>query len=118
MPTPWPDWTQLTTEPCHRDRIPLLRVVPYTYSSLPTEEELHDDLIEPEEEGTALTLNAWPGGLCLLVEREFRIPSLIRLTLPLPVQDLQTPTVASVRWVRALPFSQDGLYVAGLQFVF
>ena len=98
------------------DRFPLMRTMHYEMGA---QVEVED----PEEADTAngpmkgLTINVSNGGLCLLLDRSFPVREVLKVHMPTPLQPVQTPTLAEVRWLRALPFKSNGLYVVGLKFL-
>jgi hypothetical protein len=101
----------------HRhDRFPLMRTMHYEMGALL-------DVADAEDAGTTngqmkgLTINVSNGGLCLLMDRAFPVREVLKVHMPTPLQPDQTPTLAEVRWLRALPFQSNGVYVVGLKFL-
>ena len=98
------------------DRFPLMRTMQYEMGALL-------DVTDAEEPAAAkglmkgLTINVSNGGLCLLMDRAFPVREVLKVHMPTPLQFVQTPTLAEVRWQRALPFVSNGLYVVGLKFL-
>jgi len=64
-----------------------------------------------------LTVNVSSAGLCLLVDWFPKPGEILRVHLPLSTVGATTPTLADVRWVRALPFEGSGLAMVGLKFI-
>ncbi len=114
----WEAWeVDRTKALLHRhDRFPLMRTMHYEMGALL-------DVTDAEDAGIAngqmkgLTINVSNGGLCLLMDRAFPVREVLKVHMPTPLQLVQTPTLAEVRWLRALPFSSNGLYVVGLKFL-
>jgi len=99
-----------------RDRFPLMRTLQYEMGAL-------SDGAEEEKTEAAnglskgLSINVSSDGLCLLVDRVLPVREVLRVHMPTPLRPVQTPTLAEVRWQRALPFLRNGLYVVGLKFL-
>ncbi len=95
-----------------RDRVPWMQLVNYQ-SSVPFDHAQD----ERPQEGSGLTLNVGPHGICMLMDWAPPVNEVLRLEMPLPVPHLGTPTLAEVRWIRSLPFGHSQAYVVGLRFV-
>jgi hypothetical protein len=110
----WETWEadrEKTNQQQHHDRFPLMRPVQY---------ELSRPLgSEPSEEkrGQGLTVNVGSGGVCLLMDHKPALQDVFRIHIPMPVLMAQTPTLAEVRWLKGLPFHQNGVYFVGLKFL-
>ena len=108
----WAEWSEVTGERQRADRYPLMQLVRYE-SSAPLVREARD----LGEKGASIALNVGNGGLCLLLDWAPEVREVFRLHVPMPVSWAKTPTLAEVRWVRTLPFSDETIYAVGLQFV-
>ena len=105
-------WNQATSEPTHPERFALFRPVRYTRgASSSTIETRHGG------EGTGVTVNLSQGGLCLLMDWAPAFQEVLRILIPMPVPVARTPSLAEVRWVRALPLEGKPFYLVGLHFL-
>ncbi len=68
-------------------------------------------------EGAGITVNVSSGGLCLLLDWAPPVQEVLQVHVPMPATLAQTPTLAEVRWVRPLPFTDNGTYFVGLKFL-
>lgn len=59
--------------------------------------------------------NVSKGGLCMLTNKELSNTQVVEIGLPLPVDQVTTPTIVEVRWVRR--GSGQDRYMAGLRFL-
>lgn len=109
----WEAWEvdRLKAHEQHRDRFPLMRPVHYELSE-PIGSEQTDG-----RKGQGLTVNVSSGGMCLLMDHKPELQDVFRVHVPMPILTAQTPTLAEVRWVKALPFYQNGVYVVGVKFL-
>ncbi len=107
----WAEWSQVAGAQHHFDRFPLMRPVQYELSAA---REAHG-LALPE--GAGITVNVSSGGLCLLLDWAPPVQEVLRVHVPMPATLTQTPTLAEVRWVRPLPFADNGAYFVGLKFL-
>jgi len=103
----WAEWSQVAGAQHHLDRFPLMRLVQYELSAA-------RDLAP---EGAGITVNVSSGGLCLLLDWAPPVQEVLRVHVPMPATLAQTPTLAEVRWVRPLPFTDNGAYFVGLRFL-
>ncbi len=69
------------------------------------------------EQDVGLSINVSSTGLCMLTAQCLEEGKVLRIWVPMPVAAAQTPTLADVRWVRALPSSLHGGFVVGLRFM-
>jgi len=109
----WEAWEvdRLKTHEPHRDRFPLMRPVHYELSE-PVGEKTNGG-----HKGRGLTVNVNSGGMCLLMDHKPELQDVFRVHVPMPILTAQTPTLAEVRWVKALPFHQNGTYFVGVKFL-
>ena len=112
-------WATMPNEQHHRDRIALLRTVPYELTALVhAESEVDGGDGVVERQGKALSLNISSGGMLLLMRHRPDVERVIKIHVPTPVSDAKTPTLAEVRWIRPLPMDTlDRLYFVGMRFV-
>ena len=94
----------------HLDRFPLMRPVQYELSAAREARDL-------APEGAGITVNVSSGGLCLLLDWAPPVQEVLRVHVPMPATLAQTPTLAEVRWVRPLPFTDNGTYFVGPRFL-
>ena len=114
MPEPaWKTWQPVRPDWPHRDRYALMQTV--TFEASATLRLVEEEDAIPTRLG--LTVNVSSGGLCLLAEWAPRSGDVVRLQLPFATVAAHTPTLAEVRWVRALPFEVRGLAIVGLRFI-
>lgn len=66
---------------------------------------------------SGLTINLSNRGLCVLLDWEPAQGEVLRVHVPTAVVPTQIPTLADVRWVRALPFKTHLWVIAGLKFL-
>ena len=99
----------------HRQRAALLRPVPYEITT-PVEAaaaSIHS--------GKVLSLNISSGGMLVLMDQSPEIGQVLKVYVPTPILQTETPTLAEVRWTRKLPFGQprgNEAYFVGLKFMF
>ncbi len=65
-----------------------------------------------------LSLNLSSTGLCLLVDEAPAVGDVWLVRILSSTVGVRTPTLMDVRWVRAVPFSNSGLSIVGLKFIF
>jgi hypothetical protein len=99
------------------DRFPLMRTMHYEMGAPADVSEEEEEAETANGHMKGLTVNVSSGGLCLLIDRALPVREVLRVHMPTPLQLVQTPTLAEVRWLRALPFVTNGLYVVGLKFL-
>ncbi len=71
--------------------------------------------------GRVLSLNISSGGMLVLMDQSPKIGQVLKVHVPTPILQTETPTLAEVRWTRRLPFDKpDGneAYFVGLKFMF
>jgi hypothetical protein len=81
---------------------------------------MQPDLFETEfvpRAGKALTLNIASGGMLVLMDQLPKVTEVLKVYVPTPISQAQTPTLAEVAWTRPLPFAPDTLHFVGLKFV-
>jgi hypothetical protein len=103
-----------------QDRMPLIRLVPYTTSLEFDDWDEGVDGQEPiyEPNGTALSMNFSEGGMLVIMNEAPGAHEVLRVRVPTPVEGVETPTLAEVRWSRKLPFpAPHSLYLVGLKFI-
>lgn len=113
-------WPLTVTKTEHRNRIPLMRTVPYTRSVMP-DEEVCASLEDPaaEREGVGLSMNLSSGGILLVMSEAPDVEQVLKVCVPTPITGVETPTLAEVRWARELSVgAQSTLYLVGLKFLF
>ncbi len=108
----WQGWIRVRGEEQHRHRFPLMRAVRYELS-----EPIDGQGAVVAQERAGITVNVSNGGLCFLTDWAPSLPQVIRIHIPMTGGLAETPTLAEVRWVRAMPFEPEGLYLVGLKFV-
>lgn len=109
------EWSTIDCQKSHSERVALLRPIPYEMTS-PVER----DSAAPSD-GRALSLNISSGGMLLLMDKAPEVEQVLKVYVPTPITAAETPTLAEVRWSRALPFGQNngaGPYFVGLKFMF
>ncbi len=110
------DWSGEWSNLQRRDRFPLIREVHYE-PSVPAGEELMVENQQGQRFSKGLTINVGNGGVCLLMDRAPEIREIVKIHVPMPITSAKTPTLAEVRWQRALPVERNGVYVVGLKFL-
>jgi hypothetical protein len=71
--------------------------------------------------GKVLSLNISSGGMLVLMDQPPEIGQVLRILVPTPILESETPTLAEVRWTRRMPFEQpdgNGTHFVGLRFMF
>lgn len=108
-------WPITPSQQSHDERIALLRPIKYEIT-WPIEEQPI-----PNYQGRALSLNISSGGMLVLMDQEPEVEQVVKVYVPTPIAEAETPTLAEVRWKRPLPFtgkSDRGTYFVGLKFMF
>lgn len=105
-----------------RDRMPLMRQVPYTLSLQVGHHGLEqggdEEDADLEAGGTALSLNVSAGGMLVIMNGSPPTQHVLKVRVPTPIYGIETPTLAEVRWSRKLPFpAPHSLYLVGLKFI-
>lgn len=117
----FPEWAEFNGWPEERqraDRFPLMRLIRFAPSATLSADHVKVKLLRSAEdrETLALSVNVSNGGLCMLSSWAPQEGEVLRVQVPIPASAAQTPTLAEVRWVRALPGSVPG-YAVGLRFL-
>ena len=114
-------WGQSSGEDRRREgtRASLMRRILYHASEARASADFPDDQFIEAREGEAVSINISSGGMLLLMDWNPDINSVMRVTVPTPVNLAKIPTLAEVRWKRKSPyFNETGLYFVGLRFIF
>ena len=107
------EWPMTDCGESHRDRVAMLRPIPYEMTRPADEPALSG------REGKALSLNISSGGMLILMEQAPPVDQVLKVFVPTPVTVAETPTLAEVRWARRVPFGKGvGPYLVGLKFMF
>ncbi len=115
-PNRW-EWPIAPSEPHYRERIALIREIPYQTASA-VEREVVNQKKEGWCRGKALSLNISSGGILLLMGRAPLLEELLSLEVPTPVHRATTAILAEVRWVRTVPFPRhQDLHFVGAKFL-
>ena len=103
----------------HADRVSLLKPVPYTLSSLIEQKTEHGPMSDVKtRDGTALGVNAGPGGLLLLMTNPVSADQVLRIQVPTSLPLLRTPTLVDVRWTKKLPLDRArAVFLVGVRFL-
>ncbi len=112
--TEW-EWPISPTQQKHSERVTLLRPIPYELTTLATESP------GKAVQGRALSVNISTGGMLLLMDTAPALEQVMKVYVPTPVAEAETPTLAEVRWMRKLPFASSkhgDSYFVGLKFLF
>ena len=108
-------WPMTDSQNGHPERGSLMRPIPY---------EMTPSVGVPAlaaRVGKVLSLNISSGGMLVLMDQSPEIGQVLKVLVPTPVLQTETPTLAEVRWTRRLPFEQpDGneVHFVGLKFMF
>jgi c-di-GMP-binding flagellar brake protein YcgR len=90
-------------------RVPLLGRVKYEVS-------VHQVANNPEAASMEGQIqNVSKGGFCMLTNEALTNTQVVGIGLPLPIDQMTTPTIVEVRWVRR--GSDQDSYLAGLRFL-
>jgi hypothetical protein len=109
------EWPMTESQNGHSERAALLRPIPY---------EMPISAGVPAVSarcGKVLSLNISSGGMLVLMDQSPEIGQVLRVLVPTPILETETPTLAEVRWTRKLPFEQphgNEAYFVGLKFMF
>lgn len=109
------EWAMADCLENHRERIALLRPIPYEVTVLM---EGQSDSVRS---GKALSLNISSGGMLVLMDQAPEVEQVLKVLVPTPSSRAETPTLAEVRWTRRVPFGRaniQGTYFVGLKFMF
>ena len=107
------EWPMTDCGESHRDRVAMLRPIPYEMTRPADESGLSG------RDGKALSLNISSGGMLILMEQAPPVEQVLKVFVPTPVTVAETPTLAEVRWARRVPFGKGvGPYLVGLKFMF
>jgi PilZ domain len=112
------EWPLTDRQDGHRDRGArgaLLRTILYEMT-IPLEEPV---ALTPH--GKVLSLNISNGGMLVLMDQSPAVGQVLKVQVPTPLFETETPTLAEVRWTRKLPFEQPNdpeAYFVGLKFMF
>ncbi len=69
------------------------------------------------QQQTALGVNISSRGLCLLLEQPPTVGQVVKVWMPTPLPDVDTPTLAQVRWKRHLRAKPKHIYSVGMAFL-
>ena len=112
--TEW-EWPMTDSQKGHSERGALLRLILY---------EMTTPLEGPAastRHGKVLSLNISSGGMLVLMDQSPAVGQVLKVHVPTPLFETETPTLAEVRWTRKLPFEQPNdpeAYFVGLKFMF
>jgi hypothetical protein len=100
----------------HNERAALLRPI-LLYEMATLAEEASAASLRSRK---ALSLNISSGGMLVLMDQAPTIEQVLKVYVPTPITEAETPTLAEVRWTRKLPFEKpygNGAYFVGLKFI-
>ena len=109
------EWPMTDSQNGHSKRAALMRPIPY--EMMPSA----GDPVLAACCGKVLSLNISSGGMLVLMDQSPEIGQVLRVLVPTPIFQTETPTLAEVRWTRKLPLEQpDGneAHFVGLRFMF
>lgn len=112
--TEW-EWQIAGGQNGHSERAALLRPVLYEMTAsmgVPT---------QSSHRGKVLSLNISSGGMLVLMDQSPTVGQVLKVHIPTPILQTETPTLAEVRWTRRLPFDKpegNEAYLVGLKFMF
>jgi hypothetical protein len=109
------EWPMIDSQNGHSERAALMR--PILYEMTPSAEAP----AAAASVGKVLSLNISSGGMLVLMDQSPKIGQVLRVLVPTPISQTETPTLAEVRWTRRVPFDQpDGnaTHFVGLKFMF
>lgn len=116
------DWKVEVPQERLLERYPLMRQIPYTFSIV-TETNGGNSpgkaipVIE-EKEGSALSLNLHSKGMLLLLDQKVEVGQVLKIGVPTPFSEINTPTLAEVQWIKKLPFpSKSSALFVGIKFL-
>ncbi len=110
--TEWEEWIRVKGERHRTDRFALMRAVRWELS-----ESTEGKVVRLAREGVGITVNVSNHGLCLITDWVPTVNQVVRIHMPMTWTEARTPTLAEVRWVRALPFEPKGLHAVGFRYV-
>jgi hypothetical protein len=109
------EWPMSDSQNGHSERAALMRPIPYEMTPSAEVPAL------AVRTGKVLSLNISSGGMLVLMDQSPEVGQVLRVLVPTPLFETETPTLAEVRWTRKLPFEQpDGneTHFVGLKFMF
>ncbi len=107
------DWPLVKCDQQHGERVALLRPIPYELTVPIGQERIAAGT------GYALSLNLSSGGMLVLMDQAPTVEQVLKVSVPTPIPDAGTPTLAEVRWARRVPFGVGGgPWFVGLKFLF
>ena len=112
--TEW-EWPMTDSQRSHNERAALMRPILYEMTT-PVEVSTSST-----HSGKALSLNISTGGMLVLMDQPPALEQVMKVYVPTPITEAETPTLAEVRWMRRLPFGKSngiGAYFVGLKFIF
>ena len=112
--TDW-KWPMADSQNGHSERAALMRPIVYEMTTSVGVPALS------ARSGKVLSLNISSGGMLVLMDQSPEIGQVLKVHVPTPILQTETPTLAEVRWTRRLPFEQptgDEAYFVGLKFMF
>lgn len=109
------DWQIAPSQHKHTERVTMIRPIRYESTS-PIDPDLFPEHFE-NHQGKALTLNISSGGMLLMMDRAPGLLQLLKVHVPMPIQQTYIPTLAEVAWTRPVPIGPQDLHFVGLKFV-
>ena len=109
------EWPMTDSHNGHSERAALMRPIPYEMTPSAGFPALSASV------GKVLSLNICSGGILVLMDQSPEIGQVLRVLVPTPILQTETPTLAEVRWTRKLPFERpngDETHFVGLRFMF
>jgi hypothetical protein len=109
------EWPITPTLQKHSDRMALLRPILFELTSPAT------DMMGKSFQGRALSVNISKGGMLLIMDIAPVLEQVMKIYVPTPIEEAETPTLAEVRWTRKMPFPtlrSSESYFVGLKFLF
>lgn len=113
-------WVLARPDAHRKDRTALIREIPFEISALAPLDPVPAPRQEfPGSQGMkALSLNLSQGGMLLLMTYIPSVDQVLRLQIPTMSGPTHVPTLAEVRWVRAVPLpSSIGVNFVGVKFL-
>ena len=105
-----------------KDRYPLMRQVPYSFSIVTTFD--HRQSLEKsingvkEIKGNALSINLNSNGMLMIIDEKVEVSQVLKIGVPTPYTDIHVPTLAEVRWCKNIPFpDQSSVRFVGVKFL-
>ncbi len=99
----------------HNERVALMRPIPYEATVVSQTPSVS------ARQGKALSINISNGGMLLLMDQAPAVEQVLKVYVPTPMSEIDTPTLAEVRWAREIPFTNAGglgPYFVGVKFMF